>query len=198
MQQQRLLVVIGVAALFVGGVIAVVAGVRGGDAEVASVPPPATPEPPPETAAPPPATPKRVAVPLRGLRGYDPEGDGRERDETAPLATDGNPSTAWQSENYRSFFKDGVGLLLDAGQAVALTRIVVQTGTPGITAAIRVGAGPDGPFATVTASKRLARTTTFTPRPRRGRYVVLWIEDIPGGGTADIGEVRAWRAGSAS
>ncbi len=199
MQQQRLLAVAGFAAFCVGIAVAVLAGVSsGGDEQAEPTPPPATQAAETTAAAPAPAPPKRVAVKLRGLRGYDPEGDDRERDEMASLATDGDATTAWQTENYSSFFKDGVGLLLDAGQPVALTRVVVQTDTPGVTAAIRVGPSPAGPFTQVTQAKRLSRTTTFTPRPRRARYVVVWIDDIPGGGTAEVNEVRAWRAGGGS
>ncbi|MDH4177828.1 MAG: hypothetical protein OEW31_12530 [Thermoleophilia bacterium] len=197
MQQQRVLAVAGLAALFVGILVAVLAGVSagGGDEQAAS---PSATQPAAETTKAPPVAAKPAPVRLRGLRGYDPEGDGRERDETAALATDGNAATAWTTERYSSFFKDGVGLLLDAGKPVTLTRVVVRTATPGVVAAIRVGANPGGPFTPVTVAKRLTATTTFTPRARRGRYVVVWVDDIPGGGTAEINEVRAWRAGGAS
>jgi hypothetical protein len=193
----RGLAALGLALLFAAIAVAIVAGIRtdGDDTAAADTGAPTTPaETTPAEPAPSPA-PTRVAVRLRGLRGFDPEGDGRERDETAPLATDGEPATFWQTENYRSFFKNGVGLLLDAGEPVTLTRVVVTTDTPGVVASLRVGATPGGPFAPVSRAKPLARTTTFTPQARAGRYVVVWVEEIPDGGSAHVNEVRAWRAG---
>jgi hypothetical protein len=193
---KRALAVVGLALLFGGAAVAVLAG-RGDGGETAAAPARTT--PPPTSAAPapaaPPAPPRLVAVPLRGLRGFDPEGDGRERDETAPLATDGDPATYWQSERYTSFFKDGVGLLLDAGRSVRVTRVVVVSGTPGVAASIRVGASADGPFTPVSPTKRLGASTAFQLRPRPARYVVVWVEDIPDGGAAHVNEVRAQRAG---
>jgi hypothetical protein len=193
---QRRLAFAGLVALLVGIVVSVAAGISTKDAtETAgsATTTATTTATRAQTTAPPP---KDVRVPLRGLRGYDPEGDGREGDDTASLATDGDTATAWSTESYTSFFKKGVGLLLDGGSAVSLTRVVVTSGTPGVSASIRVGAGPDGPFAPTSPAKKLGRSTTFALDPRPARYTVVWIEEIPGGGTATIGEVRAWREGS--
>jgi len=69
-------------------------------------------------------------VTLAGLTGYDPQGTGGEHDGDAPKATDGNPSTFWQTEHYNSpafgGLKKGVGLVVaadgcvDGGEAVGL------------------------------------------------------------------------------
>jgi hypothetical protein len=191
---QRLLAAIGLAGVLLAVVVAVISGASSGDDEAAPARTATTAKPttpPANTRAPAP-----VVVSLRGLSGFDPEGDGRERDDLASLAADGDVSTAWETESYTSFFKDGVGLLLDAGKTVTLTRVVVTTETPGVSAGIRVGASADGPFTPVTPVKKLGARTTFTPRKRKGRYVVVWIDEIPGGGSASVNEVRAWRAGS--
>ncbi len=195
----RGLVALGLAVLFAAIAVAVLAGVRtdGDDAPAAAADTPKPTPPATQTTPKQPAAPRPVAVALRGLRGFDPEGDGRERDETAPLATDGKQQTFWQTERYTSFFKDGVGLLLDATRPVTVSRVVLTTDTPGIVASIRVGAAPEGPFTAVSQAKRLTARTTFTPRPRKGRYVVVWIEDIPNGGAGHVNEVRAWRRGGA-
>ena len=63
---------------------------------------------------------------LSAAGALDPEGDGRERDEEAGLAVDGRQDTAWRTERYASFFKEGVGLVLDAGRRVRLERVVVD------------------------------------------------------------------------
>ena len=56
-------------------------------------------------------------VKLSAAGAFDPEGDGRERDEEAQLAVDGRQETFWRTERYARFFKSGVGLVLDAGPA---------------------------------------------------------------------------------
>jgi hypothetical protein len=192
----RGLAAVGLALLFAAIAVAIVTGTRadGHDTAAADT---SAPTPPAEATVrkAPTSTPPPVSVRLRGVRGFDPEGDGRERDETAPLATDGEPATFWQTESYRSFFKNGVGLLLDAGEPVTLTRVVVTSDTPGVVVSLRVGATPNGPFTAVSRAKPLTRTTSFTPQARAGRYVVAWVEEIPDGGSAHVNEVRAWRAG---
>ena len=97
---------------------------------------------PPPVKKPPPAT--RIVV--TGVGAYDPEGDQSENGGDARLATDGNATTAWKSEHYRTtFHKSGVGLVLDAGRPVKAPRVVVTTETPGYAAQVRVGSFADGP-----------------------------------------------------
>ena len=191
---RRWLALLGMIALAGGFVVAVLAGIGTGDV---GTPTPrvatATPAPKPTNTTPPPARAVRVA--LRGISGYDPEGDEQEQDDLAPLATDGSAATAWRTESYSSFFKQGVGLLLDAGEPVTIRKVVVATDTPGVTAGLRVGSSPAGPFTVVAKPKRLSANTTFVPRAQRARYLVLWIDALPGGeGSAEITEVRAWAA----
>ena len=157
----------------------------------------AAPEPPVTTtrrSTPKPPTPTPRAAPfvrLSAAGGYDPEGDGRERDEEAGLAVDGRQDTAWRTERYASFFKEGVGLVLDAGRRVRLERVVVDAPGAGGRATIRLGDERDGPFATVSPARALTGRTTFPVARRSGRYVVVWIVDVPDGGAVEIAEVRA-------
>jgi hypothetical protein len=137
------------------------------------------------------AQPKRTAlVPLRAAGAFDPEGDGRERDEEAGLAVDGRGDTAWRTERYSSFFKSGVGLVLDAGHRVRVEEVVVDTPTPGIRAEIRLGDDRQGPFATAAAARALGSTTRFRVPRRAGRYVVVWIVGLPPSSAGEIAEVR--------
>lgn len=190
----RVLAAAGLALLVVGVATAVITGLgAGGDDATEAAP---TPAPPTTTTPPKPPAPKQVAVKLRGVSGYDPEGDGREGDDTAQLAADGKPATFWTTERYTTFFKAGVGLLLDAGSPFQPTKIVVITDTPGITASIRIGQSATGPFTAVTPAKRLTAQTTFAPQARKGRYVVVWVESLPDGGTGHVNEVRAFRSGA--
>jgi len=135
------------------------------------------------------------AVPLRGLAGYDPQGDGVEHNETAELATDGSTATSWTTETYSNQdfggLKDGVGLVLDAGSSVKLAHVTVTTPTPGFTAEIQVGNSPTGGFAVDSSSQTVSGTTTFTLDGKSGQYYVVWITQLPPGNRTQISEVTA-------
>jgi len=140
------------------------------------------------------AAPANPRVKLSAVGAYDPEGDGHENDDLAPLAVDGDPTTFWKTEHYHSFGKTGVGLVLDAGRPRPLARVLVSTDSAGAAAEIEVGNNPNGPFHLVTSVKPLAGTTSFKLAPRtRGRYVVVWITSVPtAAGEAHVTEVRAF------
>jgi len=129
-------------------------------------------------------------VKLTAAGAFDPEGDGHERDEEAPLAVDGNRSTFWRTERYSRFFKTGVGLVLDAGRAVRVRQVVVDSGTPGVRAEIRIGSSPTGPFTRVSPAKTLTARTTFPVAGRTGRYVVVWVTGLPPESAGEVAEVR--------
>ena len=144
------------------------------------------------TTAPPPS--KQVAVRLTGTDAYDPEGDGHENDDLAPLAVDGDPATFWKTEHYtKRFFKKGVGLVLDAGRSLGLSQVVVKTDERGSSAQIQLGNNPAGPFHAVSANRPLTGTTTYTlNKGAAGRYIVIWITALPQDlGEAHVTEVRA-------
>ena len=179
-------------ALFLGLWLAVSTGLREEEET-------ATPEPPaaatqPSTPKPSPKPTPRAApfVRLSAAGALDPEGDGRERDEEAALAVDGRQDTVWRTERYSSFFKEGVGLVLDAGRRVRVERVVVDAPAAGGRAAIRLADERDGPFVTVSPPRALrGGRTTFPVARRPGRYVVVWIVEVPDGGAVEVAEVRA-------
>jgi len=142
----------------------------------------------PKPAKPPAARSRFVKLTAAGA--FDPEGDGHERDEEAPLAVDGNRSTFWRTERYSRFFKTGVGLVLDAGRAVRVRQVVVDSATPGVRAEIRIGSSPTGPFTRVSPAKTLTARTTFPVAGRTGRYVVVWVTGLPPESAAEVAEVR--------
>src|SRR5580765_1848324 len=133
-------------------------------------------------------------IKLAAVGAYDPEGDGHENDDLAPLAVDGDTTTFWKTERYHSFRKSGVGLLLDARRARPITRVIVSTDTAGASAEIQVGPHPNGPFHLVTAAEPLTGTTVFRLAKKPiGRYVVVWITALPPtAGEAHVTEVRAF------
>jgi len=136
-----------------------------------------------------------TTVHLRGVAGYDPQGDRQEHNELAALATDGSTSTSWTTETYGSQqfggLKDGVGLMLDAGSPVKLADLTVMTPTPGFTAEIQSGDSSAGGFATDSSSQTVNGTTTFTLDGKTARYYVVWITQLPPEGHAEISEVTA-------
>ena len=182
----RLLAALALAALL-GGLFVIVIASRGGDdgPGVVITTTEATPKPTPT-----PTRPAAARITVTGVGAYDPDGDQSENGGDAPLATDGNPVTAWKSERYRSTFrKTGVGLVVDAGRPVKASRVVVTTETPGYDAQIRVGNSPTGPFVAVSGSKATSPRTTFALRQRSGRYVMVWITSMPPGGAAAVNEI---------
>ena len=85
--------------------------------------------------------------------------------------------------------------MLDAGKPVKASRVVVTTETPGYAAQVQVGNSPTGPFTAVSGSKTTAARTTYALKPRRGRYLVIWITSMPADGVAAVNEVRVTAGG---
>lgn len=140
-------------------------------------------------------SPSATAPALRAVAAYDPHGDGSEHDERLAYATDGDPSTYWETEHYSSSgfgnLKPGVGLIMDAGRPVELEELELQSDTPGFTAEIEAGGAEQGPFSPVAAPRIVEDSTSFAlevPSPRR--YYVVWIARLPPGGEAHVSEVR--------
>lgn len=134
-----------------------------------------------------------TAVRLAGTGAYDPDGGDGEHDDKAPLATDGDPSTFWTTSRYRASLaaigKSGVGLVLDAGEQLELSRLSVASDTPGFTAEIRSGNTPQGPFERVGASKTVGARTVWDLDGPEARYYVIWITELEG--RAHVNEVEA-------
>jgi len=129
---------------------------------------------------------------LTASAAYDPEGTGGEHDAEVPRATDGNPATYWTTEDYRDFTKSGVGIVLEAQPAAALSRMTVTTDTPGFPAKIRASNSPSGGFVDVSSEKPVGSTTTFDldTKDKAYRYYLIWLR-LPEGGAAHVNEVRS-------
>jgi hypothetical protein len=132
-------------------------------------------------------------VSLAGTRAYDPAGDGAEHDAEAPNATDGNPSTYWETEHYRGGLgKPGVGLVLDAGGVRELARITVRTDTPGYTAEILAGNSLSGAEPKIDSAKQTVNaSTTFDLRGAKARYYIVWITSLGRYDSVHVNEVTA-------
>jgi serine/threonine-protein kinase len=138
-----------------------------------------------------------AAIHLTGLRGYDPPpGDGTEHDNYAARATDGSGSTYWFTETYgnQDFgnLKHGVGLMLDAGTAVKLSKLEVTTDSAGggFVAVIKAGSSTSGPFTSISDSATVTGTTTFSLHGGASQYYVIWITHLGPSDVAHVNEVR--------
>jgi eukaryotic-like serine/threonine-protein kinase len=130
-------------------------------------------------------------VSLVGAAAEDPAGDG-EHDDEVGNATDKNRETYWTTQDYRSFDKPGVGLIVDAGRPIALSRLTVVSDTPGFPATIRAAASPSGRFVAVSGEQDVGERTTFRidTQDKDYRYYEVWLQ-LPDGGRAHINEVTA-------
>lgn len=131
---------------------------------------------------------------VSGASSFDPQGDGEEKSELAPLAVDGKPETAWETEGYNSAdfgrLKPGVGLILDLGSRAQVRSVSVDlAGHAGASFAVRVTDDPGGEYRTLgTVSGAEPTAEVRSPDSARGRYVVLWFTSLP----PDGGKYRAY------
>jgi predicted Ser/Thr protein kinase len=137
------------------------------------------------------SNPPRPSGPVRfaSAEAYDPLGDNQEHDNDVQKAVDSDPATFWETEHYRSFDKQGVGLALEASRAVSPKRLTVTTDTPGFTAEIRAGDSPSA-ATRVAGPKTMSETTTFQ-LSGGGRWFVIWITDLGPNEQVHVNEVRA-------
>jgi serine/threonine-protein kinase len=158
------------------------------------------------TAAAPPAKPLAV----ESIGTFDPRGDGAERDEEAPNAIDGDPSSFWESETYHLLddltqSKGGVGLILTLGAGAKLGALEVTTPAPGFSLALYTSRAASQPTtldgwqpaaaARVVTSSRQRITL---PAARPARFVLIWFSKLAPASTGKddysvrISEVRAF------
>ena len=139
---------------------------------------------------------KRIALTAGGS--YAPLGDGSEHADLVALATDGNPSTAWSSEDYQALNKAGVGFYVDPERSVSPARLTLKTPTPGFAIEVYGAKGTRAPHsldgwtrlgvkATVKRNTRVA----LDAARNRYRHLLLWITSLPpSGGAVKVSEVR--------
>jgi len=135
------------------------------------------------------------------VRAYDPEGSGGEHDDEALHAVDGNPSTAWTTEEYRVRqlrpLKDGVGLVVVLDGVRDIDELTVTAPTNGWAARVYVADQPapqlDGWGPPVVEQGAIASgEVVFDLAGARGGAVLLWITDVGDGelpAQAEIAEV---------
>ncbi len=152
-------------------------------------------------AAPPPASQTRTVKPLKAAV-FSPGGT-PDSPNSAGLAIDGNPATAWSTDTYRDSepfpkFKDGVGLLLQLPEPTSLSAVAIDLDSTGTVAQIRSSAS-------ATPAKLRDTVELSPPTPLRPghnvipvntyasiTFVLVWISTLGttgGKSHSDISEV---------
>ncbi|WP_457254466.1 hypothetical protein [Pedococcus sp. P5_B7] len=116
--------------------------------------------------------------------GFDPEGDGAERNGEAPRVFDGKTNTYWSSEGYASpnlgGLKKGVGLRLDLGQNRSVSTVgLVLPNAADVT--VYVGEDRDslGSATAIGSSKGKSGAVTLkAPSVVKGQYVFVWFTAV--------------------
>jgi serine/threonine-protein kinase len=126
---------------------------------------------------------------------FDPEGGDGEHPDEVGLAVDGDKNTAWTTETYTAGLqKDGVGLILDAGETVKPTQLDLITDGGGWTYEVygsKEGTPPTelsgwgSPLTgELTADER--SVTADLNATTENRFFLVWITSLPAGSAAEI------------
>ena len=128
-------------------------------------------------------------ITIAGVSDFDPQGDGSENGETASLAVDGDPSTAWRTSTYYDPLeqqKAGVGLLVDLGEPTEVSQVdVTFVGTP---TSVEILAAKDGASAPTTnegltrvgkLDNASAQAKIPLDQPVTTQYLVVWLTELP-------------------
>jgi len=103
------------------------------------------------------------------------------------LASDGNPSTSWETDPYNGYpkfgnLKPGSGLIFDMGSAVTIRQIRISTPTPGISLQVLAADSPSQAQTamTVVGSKSHAGSSMTIPSSSKTphRYWVVWLTEL--------------------
>lgn len=139
-------------------------------------------------------------IAILSATGFDPQGDGQEKNTQAPRVYDGNTATAWTSEGYASanfggLGKKGLGVRLDLGQRTSVNQVKVDLGNGPVDVTVYVaptgsleGATAIGSVTAATGQIEL-KATTVMPQTQ---YVIVWFTTLaPDGGRfrASISEI---------
>jgi hypothetical protein len=132
------------------------------------------------------------ASPLAGLsaRDLDPQGSPPEENpDLAPLVVDGDRATTWHTETYRqqlgpAGLKTGVGLVVDIGTSRRVAAVdVTFVGEPTGFSVYLTDQEPTGVADLTPVAEGTATSTSASvalPDDAAGRYVVIWLTDLPG------------------
>ena len=132
-----------------------------------------------------------ISIPIVSARDFDPDGNGSENPAQAPLAIDGDLTTAWHTVTYYKRanlggLKPGVGLLLDLGReqrvATVSVHLVGLSTSLQLLASKTLSAAFDDylPLARVDDAGSFA--TLRPAAPATARYLLIWLTSLPPAG----------------
>ncbi len=134
---------------------------------------------------------------------FDPQGDPPydENPESAALAIDGKPGTAWQTMSYYGnpqlgLLKDGVGLLVDLGEPVDVSQVrLTMIGQPNSVELLAAPEGAGTPTSTdglrqvASADNAGTQIDLDLDKPVTTQYLVVWLTSLPPGGGGYQGQI---------
>lgn len=152
---------------------------------------------------------------LHRATSFDPEadgGNGEELPEQAALAIDGKPATVWTTMRYRGspklgLLKPGVGLVVDLGEPVDVTKVVLTLqGRPTNLQILVPTQNPEGDQApmnsvdqwrVVASANNAGTTATLSPQHVvRTRFVLVYLTSLPNVGgdsyRGAVAEIKVW------
>jgi hypothetical protein len=151
------------------------------------------------TTTPPASSPSTASGPIQvsSASGFDPEGDGEEKNDQAAKAVDGKASTQWTSDTYKTAqfggLKKGVGLVLDLGRRQVVTSVSVRVGAGGSTLQLRTASGDRLDSTVLAEATDASGTVTLKPKqPVTTDRLVIWCTQpaaVDGGFRVEIAEV---------
>lgn len=115
--------------------------------------------------------------------GFDPEGDGRERNSEAARVYDGDPATFWSSEGYASAnlggLKPGVGIVVDLGQAAKVKQVELQLpDAADVTVYVNDTDTRDGATELGSSNGKKGKVTITRDKPATGKFVMVWFTTV--------------------
>ncbi len=148
---------------------------------------------------------------IAGVTDFDPVtsgGSGDENPDLAPLATDGDPSTSWQTLRYfdspdLNGLKPGVGLVVDLGSVHQVDAVKVSLGDDGTNVELRAApqsasrapSGSADEYQLLDSATQAGATADFTlDQPASTRYLLVWLTSLPSDGAGayrgEISEIQ--------
>jgi hypothetical protein len=146
-----------------------------------------------------PSTTASKPVTIASIRALDPMGDGDEDSASSPLAVDGDLSTSWQSQTYRSptfgGLKRGVGLSMKLKRSASLSSATIDINGVGGVVEVYSAHRPDVAGSTLLGrgSMKNGRVTVNVKDAKAAKYVILWFTRLPSVGGSykvEVSEVR--------
>jgi serine/threonine-protein kinase len=136
-------------------------------------------------------------------QGFNPLGSPTNEAPNPQRAIDGDPSTAWSTQQYysRELGKPGTGLYVDTGTPMPVRQLRILTDTPGFTASVYARTSPppltwpNSGWTPVSTSIDVASDDRINLNAdgHAYRYFLVWITSLGGHESVDLNEVKLLR-----